>query len=65
MIGITFYGIVLLNNPFMSGMVAATPHKMIYEEIKAGFSDESARELPSYDILLENNRRVKAIRFKD
>ncbi len=65
MIGITFYGIILLNNPFMSGLVAPTPHEMIYKEIKAGFLAESARELSSYDILSKNDRLVKAIRFKD
>ena len=37
MIGITSYGIILLKNPFMSGLVAPTPHEMIYKEIKAGF----------------------------
>jgi len=65
MIGITFYGIILLNNPFISGLAAPTPHEMIYKEIKAGFLAESARELSSYDILLENDRRAKASRFKD
>jgi len=34
MIGITFYGIILLNNPFLCGLVAPTPHKMVYEQIK-------------------------------
>ena len=65
MIGITFYGIILLKNPFMSGLVAPTPHEMIYKETIAGFLAESARELSSYNILLENDRRAKASRFKD
>lgn len=43
MIGITFYGIILLNNPFMSGLVAPTPYEMIYKEIKAGDLVEGAR----------------------
>jgi len=37
MIGITFYGIIVLNNPFMSGLVAPTSYEMIYKEMKAGF----------------------------
>ena len=65
MIGITFYGLFLLNNPFMSGLVAPTPYEMMHKELKAGFLPESARELSSYDTLLENDRPVKAIRFKD
>jgi len=65
MIGITFYGLFLLNNPFVSGLVAPTPYEMMYKELKAGFLPESARELSSYDTLLENDRPVKAIRFKD
>ena len=43
MIGITFYGIILLNNPFLSGLVAPTPYEMIYKEIKAGDLVEGAR----------------------
>ena len=65
MIGITFYGIILLNNPFMSGLVAPTPYEMMYKELKAGFLPENARELSSHDTLVENDRLVKAIRFKD
>ena len=65
MIGITFYGLILLNNPFMSGLVAPTPYEMMYKELKAGFLLENARELSSDDTLVENNRLVKAIRFKD
>ncbi|UCD77116.1 MAG: DUF4239 domain-containing protein [Desulfobacterales bacterium] len=37
MVGITFYGIILLNNPFMNGLVAPTPYEMIYNEMKEGF----------------------------
>jgi len=37
MIGITFYGIILLNNPFMSGLVPPTPYEMIYHEMIEGF----------------------------
>ena len=65
MIGITFYGLILLNNPFMSELVAPTPYEMMYKELKAGFLPESAHELSSYDTLLDTNRLVKAIRFKD
>jgi hypothetical protein len=46
MIGITFYGIILLNNPFFCGLVAPTPHKMVYEQIKTLSSSNSSR-LPS------------------
>ena len=37
MVGITFYGIILLNNPFMSGLVAPTPYEMIYSEMQENF----------------------------
>lgn len=37
MVGITFYGIILLNNPFMNGLVAPTPYEMIYHEMIEGF----------------------------
>jgi hypothetical protein len=43
MIGITFYGIILLNNPFLCGLVAPTPHQMVYEQIKAPPASSSAR----------------------
>ena len=43
MVGITFYGIILLNNPFMCGLVAPTPHKMVYEQIISFSSSNDAR----------------------
>lgn len=43
MVGITFYGIILLNNPFMCGLVAPTPHKMVYEQIISHSSSNDAR----------------------
>ena len=45
MVGITFYGIILLNNPFMCGLVAPTPHKMVYEQI-ISFSLSNDARLP-------------------
>ena len=43
MVGITFYGIILLNNPFMCGLVAPTPHQMVYEQIISFSSSNDAR----------------------
>ena len=43
MVGITFYGIILLNNPFMCGLVAPTTHKMVYEQIISFSSSNDAR----------------------
>ena len=43
MVGITFYGIIILNNPFMCGLVAPTPHKMVYEQIISFSSSNDAR----------------------
>ena len=43
MFGITFYGIILLNNPFMCGLVAPTPHQMVYEQIISSSSSNDAR----------------------
>ena len=51
MVGITFYGIVLLNHPFMCGMVSPTPHTIILEQIKTYPSSNSAR-VPTSDNIL-------------
>lgn len=51
MVGVTFYGIVLLNNPFMCGLVAPTPHTMILEQIKTYPSSSGAR-VPTSDNML-------------
>ena len=50
MIGITFYGIILLNNPFLCGLVAPTPHKMVYEQIKPLPASNSAHLPTSHDV---------------
>ncbi len=55
-IGLTFYGIILLSNPFMSGLLSPTPYEMIYKQIKASSLAKSARVLSSRDILSENVR---------
>lgn len=56
MIGITFYGIILLNNPFLCGLVAPTPHKMIYDQINTISLSDSTRRPTSHNILSENIR---------
>jgi len=55
MIGITFYGIIVLNNPFLCGLVAPTPHKMVYEQIKTFSSSNNSRLPTSHNERLEEN----------
>ena len=55
MIGITFYGIIVLNNPFLCGLVAPTPHKMVYEQIKTISSSINSRLPAPHDERLEEN----------
>ena len=56
MVGITFYGIILLNNPFMCGLVAPTPHKMVYEQI-ISFSLSNDARLPELNNFSGKNVR--------
>lgn len=56
MVGITFYGIILLNNPFMCGLVAPTPHKMVYEQI-ISFSSSNDARLPELNNFFGKNVR--------
>ena len=56
MVGITFYGIILLNNPFMCGLVAPTPHKMVYEQI-ISFSSSNDARLPELNNFSGKNVR--------
>ena len=55
MIGITFYGIIVLNNPFLCGLVAPTPHQMVYEQIKTFPSSNNSRLPTPQDERLEEN----------
>lgn len=55
MIGITFYGIIVLNNPFLCGLVAPTPHKMVYEQIKTLSSSNNSPLPTSHNERLEKN----------
>ena len=55
MIGITFYGTIVLNNPFLCGLVAPTPHKMVYEQIKAISSSNNPGLPTSHNERLEEN----------
>lgn len=57
MVGITFYGIVMLNNPFLCGLVAPTPHKMIYEQLKTLSSSDSVSLPKSYNFFSKKNFR--------
>jgi hypothetical protein len=54
MVGITFYGLILLNNPFACGLVAPTPHKMMYEQIKS-LSLSNEAHLPKLNSVLAKN----------
>ena len=56
MFGITFYGIILLNNPFMCGLVAPTPHQMVYEQI-ISFSSSNDARLPELNNFFGKNVR--------
>jgi len=56
MVGITFYGIILLNNPFMCGLVAPTPHQMVYEQI-ISFSSSNDARLPELNNFFGKNVR--------
>jgi hypothetical protein len=57
MVGITFYGIILLNNPFTCGLVAPTPHEMVYEQTKT-FSSSNGASLPKLNSILSKNVRT-------
>lgn len=59
MIGITFYGIIVLNNPFLCGLVAPTPHEMVYEQIKTFSSSNNSRLPTSDDERLKENTLIE------
>lgn len=55
MIGVTFYGIILLNNPFFCGLIAPTPHKIVYEQMQTLSSSNSSHFFSSHDIDYKNS----------
>jgi hypothetical protein len=59
MMGITFYGIILLNNPFLCGLVSPTPHQMVYEQIKALPASNSAHRPSSDNVRSKGNGHVE------